>query len=100
MWFEVEIPYLDHYAVYYYPNPAHNGRRKRPSNQQLAMFPAGSSFGVIGGLVEEQEYLFSIAAIFLINGQVYEGQRTEPVPAGEKLCSLLTSLSNHVENNI
>ena len=82
MWFEVESPYLDHYTLYYYPNPAQNGGRKRQSNEQLAMFPAGMSFGVIGGLEEEQKYTFSVAAIILINGQLYEGERTEPAPPG------------------
>ena len=91
MWFEVESPHLDHYTVYYYPNPAHNGGRKRQSNDQVTTFPAGMSFGVIGGLEEEQEYLFSIAAILLINGKIYEGKRTEPAPPGGKPCSLLIS---------
>ena len=82
MWFEVECPYLDHYTVCYYPNPAQNGGRKRQSNERLAMFPAGWSFGVIGGLEEEQKYTFSIAAGTLVNGQLYEGERTEPAPPG------------------
>ena len=82
MWFEVESPHLDHYTVYYYPNPAQNGGSKRQSNEQLAMFPAGRSFGVIGGLEEEQEYLFSIAVIVLINEQINGGERTEPVSQG------------------
>ena len=82
MWFEVESPHLDHYTVYYYPISAQNDGRKRQSNDQMTTFPAGMSFGVIGGLEEEQEYLFSIAAIILINGQLYEGERTEPAPPG------------------
>ena len=48
----------------------------------MADFPAGRSFGVIKGLEEEQEYLFSVAATVYINGQTYEGQRTEPAPPG------------------
>ena len=45
MWFEVESPHLDHYTVYYYPNPAQNGGgRKRQSNHQMTAFPAGMSF--------------------------------------------------------
>ena len=82
MWFEVNSPYIDHYTVYYHSNPAQNGRRKRQSNEQMADFPADKSFGVIGGLEEEQEYLFSIAATVYINGQTYEGQRTESAPPG------------------
>ena len=82
MWFEVESPYLDHYTVYYYPDPAQNGWRKRQNNENMAEFPAGMSFGVIGGLEEEQEYLFSLAVTFNISGQTFEGQRTEPAPPG------------------
>ena len=82
MWFEVESPHLDHYTVYYYLNPARNGGSKRQSNEVLAMFPAGRSFGVIEGLKEQQEYLFSIAVIVLINEQRYAGDRTEPAPQG------------------
>ena len=82
MWFEVESPHLDHYTVYYYPNPAQNGRRKRQSSEQLVIYPAGKCFGVIGGLDEDKEYLFSIAANILINGKIYEGQRTKPAPPG------------------
>ena len=82
MWFEVENPWIDHYTVYYHPNPAESGGRKRQNNEQSAIFPTGRSFGVIGGLQVEQAYLFSIASVFLINGKIYEGQRTEPAPPG------------------
>ena len=72
MRFEVESAYLDHYTVYYYPNPAHIGGSKMENNEKLTMFPAGRSFGVIGGLDEEQEYLFSIAAIILFNRKIQQ----------------------------
>ena len=82
MWFEVESPYLDHYTVYYYPDTAQNGRNKRQNNSKMAEFPTGRCFGTIGGLEEEQEYLFSLAVTINIYGQKHEGQRTEPVPPG------------------
>ena len=82
MWFELESHFLDHYTIYYYPDPAQTGHTKGGSHEQMATFPAGKSSGVIGGLEEGQEYLFSIAAIILINGKIYEGQRTEPAPPG------------------
>ena len=91
MWFEVESPHLDHYTVYYYPISAQNDKRKRQSNDQMTRFPAGMSFGVIEGLEEGHEYLFSIAAIILINGKIYEGQKTEPAPPGDTPCSTLIS---------
>ena len=90
-WTPIDSPYLDHYTVYYYyPNPDQSGRRERQNNHQLAVFPAGSSFGVIGGLEEGQNYLFSLAVMFNINGQLFEGKKTEPAPPGKKvfICSL------------
>ena len=81
-WSEVVSDYLYHYTVYYYPNPAQNSRRKRQNNERNATFPAGSSSGVIGGLDEDKNYLFSLAVTFNINGQIFEGERTDPVGIG------------------
>ena len=78
-WSEVVSDYLDHYTVYYYPNPAQNGRSKRQNNEQNATFPADSSSGVIGGLDEDKGYLFSLAVAFNISGELFEGERTKPV---------------------
>ena len=82
MWFEVNSLYLDHYTVYYHPNPAQNGGKKRQSNEQMANFPAGMPFGVIRELGEEREYLFSLAVTVNINGEMFEGSSTEPAPPG------------------
>ena len=82
MWSEVVSEYVDHYTVYYYPNPAQNDRRKRQNNEQMVVFPAGSSSGVIGGLNEEQDYLFSLAITFIISGELFEGERTDSVSIG------------------
>ena len=76
MWSEVVSPYLDHYTVYYFSIPVQSG------NEQMAIFPAGSSSGVIEGLNEGQEYLFSLTVTFNINGQLFEGESTEPAPLG------------------
>ena len=83
-WAPIDSPYLDHYTVYYcyYPSPDQNGRRKRQNNQQLAVFPAGSSSGAIGGLDEGQNYLFSLAVTFNIKGKLFQGKKTEPAPPG------------------
>ena len=82
MWFEVDSPNLDHYTVFYYPNPAQNGEKNRQGNEKMAEFPADESFGVIGGLEQEQDYLFSIAVTININGKIFLGQRTNPAPPG------------------
>ena len=82
-WTLIDSPYLDHYIVYYYyPRPDQSGRRKRQNNQQLAVFPAGSSSGLIGGLDEGQNYLFSLAVMFNIKGELFQGKKTEPAPPG------------------
>ena len=90
MWSEVDSPYLNHYTVYYYPDPDTSSRRKRQNNEQMAVFPADVTSGVIGELEEGRDYLFSLAVTLNINGQLFEGERTEPMPPG---CVLLTSLS-------
>ena len=88
-WTPIDSPYLDHYSVYYYyPNPDESGRRKRQNNHQLAVFPAGSSSGVIGGLEEGQNYLFSLAVMFNIKGQLFQGKKTEPAPPGSRIMQL------------
>ena len=82
MWSEVDSPYLVHYTAYYYSNTIQSSRRKRQNNEQNATFLAGSSSGVIGGLVNGQHYLFSLAVTFNVNGQLLEWTRTEPAPLG------------------
>ena len=78
MWSEVVSPYLDHYTVYYYLNSAQNVTGRKHVNETMVDFPPGSSFGVIGALDEESEYLFSLAVTFNINGSMFEGRRTPP----------------------
>ena len=93
MWTEVHSDFLDHYTVYYNSDPDQNDRRKRQNNEQSAIFLAGSSSGVIGGLDEEHNYLFSLAVTFKINGLLFEGERTEPVSIGWMPCILIFVLS-------
>ena len=82
MWSEVNSPYLDHYTVYYYPDPDTSNRRKRQNNEQMAVFPADMTSGVVGELEEGRDYLFSLAVTLNISGQLFEGERTEPIPPG------------------
>ena len=81
----MDSPYLHHYIVYYYSDPEQSHRRKRQINEQQAVFPAGSTSGVIGGLEEGQDYLFSLAVVFNINGNLFEGEGTKPAPPGSVL---------------
>ena len=82
VWSEVDSPYLDHYTVYYYPDSAQTSRKKRQNSEQMVLFPAGITSGVIEGLEEGQDYLFSLAVTFTLNGQLFEGETTEPAPIG------------------
>ena len=82
VWSEVDSPYLDHYTVYYYPDPTQSSRRKRQDSEQMVSFPAGITSGVIEGLEEGQDYLFSLAVTFSLDGELFEGERTEPAPLG------------------
>ena len=100
MWSKVDSDFVDHYTVYYYPNPAQNGNRKRNNNEQMATFPAGSSSGVIGGLDKEQDYLFSLSVTFNVSGQLFEGERTDPVEIGWMPCSLIFVLSHTNDNTL
>ena len=82
-WAPIDSPYLDHYVVYYYyPIPDQSGGRKRKNSQQIAVFTAGSSSGVIAGLEEGQNYLFSLAVMFNFKEQLFEGKKTQPAPPG------------------
>ena len=78
MWSEVESPYLDHYTVYYYLNSSQNGNGTNRTNEKMVEFPAGRSFGVIGALDQELQYLFSLSVTININDTMFEGRRTAP----------------------
>ena len=78
-WSEVTSDNLEHYTIYYVLSSAQNSKNKSQNNEQNTTFPAGSSSGVIGGLDEDQGYLFSLAVTFNISGQLFEGERKEAV---------------------
>ena len=77
-WSEVESLYLDHYTLYYYLNSTQNRNGLNRSNEKTVKFPAGRSFGMIGALDEELQYLFSLTVTFNISGTMFEGRRTAP----------------------
>ena len=84
LWAPVDSLFLDHYIVYYYPDPDQSDRKERQINEQRAVFPAGRTSGVIGGLEEGQDYLFSLAVVFNISGELLEGERTKSAPPGSQ----------------
>ena len=78
VWEPVYSPYLSHYTVYYKPDKVQTETSKNQvSEEELsAVFPAGSSSGVIGELEEEENYVFSITVSYNISGELYEGNKS------------------------
>ena len=58
----------------------------------MRVFPGDTTEGLIGGLDPNLNYLFSISTSFNINGIIYEGERTQPIPPGNDLKVSLTSI--------
>ena len=79
MWQPITAQEVKHYTVYYIST----SKRKRQSDMGKKTFPAGSSEGVIGGLQDNLNYLFSLSVTYEINGVVYEGERSQPIPPGK-----------------
>ena len=74
MWQPITAPEVKHYTVYYIST----SKRKRQSDMGKKTFPACSNEGVIGGLQDNLNYLFSLSVTYEINGVDYEGERTQP----------------------
>ena len=81
MWQPITAPEVKHYTVYYIST----NKRKRQSDMGKKTFPAGSNEGVIGGLQDNLNYLFSLSVTYEINGVDYEGERTQPISPGKTL---------------
>ena len=79
MWQTITAPEVKHYTVYYMSA----SKRKRQSDMGKKTFPASSSEGVIGGLQDNLNYLFSLSVTYEINGVNYEGERTQPISPGK-----------------
>ena len=76
MWQPVIAPEIKHYTVYYIST-------KRQFDIGNSTFPAGSSEGVIGGLQDNLEYLFSLFVTYEINGIDYDRERTLLISSGK-----------------
>ncbi|XP_019858365.1 PREDICTED: protein sidekick-1-like [Amphimedon queenslandica] len=72
------VPGASHYTVYY----ESTSRKKRQVDTGMKLFPGDTTKGLIGGLDPNLNYLFSISTSFSINGFIYEGERTQPIPPG------------------
>ena len=75
-----------HYTVYY-ESTSSSSRKKRQVDTGMRVFPGDTTEGLIGGLDPNLNYLFSISTSFNINGIIYEGERTQPIPPGNAIMS-------------
>ena len=73
-----------HYTVYY-ESISSSSRKKRQVDTGMRVFPGDTTEGLIGGLDPNLNYLFSISTSFNINGIIYEGEGTQPMPPGKPL---------------
>ena len=67
-----------HFTVYYQST----SKRKRQTDTGMRVFPGDTTNGVIVGLDPGLDYLFSISVSYNINGMIFEGQRSQPIPTG------------------
>ena len=70
-----------HYTVYY-ESTSSSSRKKRQVDTGMRVFPGNTTEGLIGGLDPNLNYLFSISTSFNVNGIIYEGEKTQPIPPG------------------
>ena len=73
-----------HYTVYY-ESTSSSSRKKRQVDTGMRVFPGDTTEGLMGGLDPNLNYLFSISTSFNINGIIYEGERTQPIPPGNAI---------------
>uniref|UniRef100_A0A1X7UTI1 Uncharacterized protein n=1 Tax=Amphimedon queenslandica TaxID=400682 RepID=A0A1X7UTI1_AMPQE len=62
----------------------------------MRVFPGDTTEGLIGGLDPNLNYLFSISTSFNVNGIIYEGERTQPIPPGATLTPTIVSSTSSV----
>uniref|UniRef100_A0A1X7T302 Fibronectin type-III domain-containing protein n=1 Tax=Amphimedon queenslandica TaxID=400682 RepID=A0A1X7T302_AMPQE len=80
-----------HYTVYY-ESTSSSSRKKRQVETGMRVFPGDTTEGLIGGLDPNLNYLFSISISFNVNGIIYEGERTQPIPPGKSEITTLQVL--------
>uniref|UniRef100_A0A1X7TBV8 Uncharacterized protein n=1 Tax=Amphimedon queenslandica TaxID=400682 RepID=A0A1X7TBV8_AMPQE len=84
-----------HYTVYY-ESTSSSSRKKRQVETGMRVFPGDTTEGLIGGLDPNLNYLFSISTSFNVNGIIYEGERTQPIPPGVTLSPTIISSTSSV----
>ena len=72
-WTPLNIPVVDHYTIHYSIVNGGSGRRRRQSNSGSVTFPASVFSGVVSGLLEGQQYQFSVSLTLSVGGMIYFG---------------------------
>ena len=78
MWQSITAPEVKHYTLYYIST-----KHKGQSDMGNKTFPTGSSRGIIRGLQDNLNYLFSLSVTYKINGIDYEIERIQPISPGK-----------------
>uniref|UniRef100_A0A1X7TVJ3 protein-tyrosine-phosphatase n=1 Tax=Amphimedon queenslandica TaxID=400682 RepID=A0A1X7TVJ3_AMPQE len=92
-----------HYTVYYESTNS-SSRKKRQVETEIRVFPGDTTEGLIGGLDPNLNYLFSISISYNVNGIIYEGERTQPIPpsvtvtgSSTRTSVVDTSIMSHID---
>ena len=83
-WTPVNLSVVDHYTIHYTLL-----RRGRQSGSGIVNITAGSSSGVVGGLMTGEQYQFSVSVTVSGGGQYYTGpvsDPTDPVTVAGEYC--------------
>ena len=73
-WTPVNLPVVDHYTVHF----AAVSRIRRECDRGRFNVTAGSSSGVVGGLMTGEQYQFSVSVTVSGGGQYYTGPVSDP----------------------
>ena len=73
-WTPLNLPVVDYYTVNYSSTVS----RRRQIDSGSATFPASVSYGVVSGLLEGQQYQFSVSVTLSVCGHTYTGVSGTP----------------------
>ena len=73
-WSPINLTVVDHYIVHYVYATVGDG-------SWSVMFPGNTTSGVVSGLQEGQQYLFSVTVTLNVKGQLYSGEVNFSIPA-------------------
>ena len=83
-WSPVKNHYADHYLFHYYSKPAEDEMNviNSADHEQEIKLPIHASSTTVTQLQEGLDYVFVLAVVIKVNGNYYQGNRTEVVLSG------------------